>query len=175
MSSFIRPEVQAQMWRWREVIAGVALEALGAWWVFVTGGLLAWLGILALLVGSLLCYLGFQRVRFRGASGGLGSVDVDEGQVTYFGPMTGGMMPLSEMDALALVRSAQTPHWRLSAGAEHLMIPVDADGSDDLFDAFASLPGLRTERMLSILKDTAAQDTVVWQRADAGPGPRLLH
>ncbi|MEP4196862.1 MAG: hypothetical protein ABJL99_14640 [Aliishimia sp.] len=175
MNQFIRPEVQLMLWRWREVLAGGGLAVLGLWWIFVSGGLLSWLGIAALVLAGALIFMGIQRGRFRGASGGLGSVDVDEGQVTYFGPMTGGVMPLREMDALALIRISQSPHWRLSSGDTHLHIPIDADGTDDLFDAFSSLPGLKTERMLSILKDRAAQDTVIWQRDLRGNSPVLLH
>ena len=131
------------------------------------------LGSLACLAGALLSAIGVQRARFRGASGGLGMVDVDEGQVTYFGPMTGGAVALREMDELALIRSRQTPHWRLSARGEAVYIPVNADGADDLFDAFTALPGLRTERMLAALKDTSANDIVIWQRAPTEEGRRL--
>ena len=47
------------------------------------------------------------------------------------------------------------------------MIPIDADGADALFDAFASLPGLKTERMLAQLHDAPTTPVVIWERAGA--------
>ncbi len=170
MASFIRPEIQALGWKWRESLFGTAMALTGLWWAFVTGGLLGYLGIVAICTGAALAFVGLQRGRFRSGGGsGLGSVDVDEGQVTYFGPLTGGVMPLREMDCLALIRSGQSPHWRLSSGQNTLHIPMDAAGADALFDAFASLPGLNTQRMLRVLKDATAQDTVIWQKTHQTP------
>jgi hypothetical protein len=92
-------------------------------------------------------------------------VDVDEGQVTYFGPLTGGAVALRDMEILALIRSGgQSPHWRLTANGGDLHIPTDAEGADDLFDAFTTLPGLRTERMVQALRDGTHDDVVIWQR-----------
>jgi hypothetical protein len=92
-------------------------------------------------------------------------VDVDEGQITYFSPLTGCAIAVREVTALVLVRAhGQSPHWRLSSEAGDLYIPVDADGADALFDAFSTLPGLRTERMVSALKDGTREDVVIWQR-----------
>jgi len=45
------------------------------------------------------------------------------------------------------------------------MIPVDADGADALFDAFASLPGLKTEHMLGQLRAAPDRPVLIWQRA----------
>lgn len=166
MSDFIRPELRAALLRWREAVAGGALAAAGAWGVLVAGGLLAWLGGAALILAALLIWTGSQRARMRLVSGGPGTVDVDEGQITYFGPLTGGMMALRDIDAVSLIRAGgQTPHWQLVSQADVLHIPLGADGTDALLDAFASLPGLRTERVLAAMKDGAADNVVVWQRS----------
>ena len=175
MTQFIRPEAQAALWRWREVIVGAFLVILGVWWIVGPGGLMAAVGAIATCVGIGLCIIGTQRTRFRGARGGLGSVDVDEGQVIYFGPMTGGAVALRDMTELALLRTGVTAHWRLSAGKETVFIPINADGSDALFDAFSTLPGLKTERMLSILKQEQAHDTVIWSRSPVRAVDDRLH
>ena len=174
MSGFIRPEARAAIKRWREVIVGAGLAFLGGWWMS-NAGLMSYVGTATAMLGAALVVLGLQRARFRGQSGGPGSVDVDEGQITYFGPLTGGAIAIRELRELALIRSRQTPHWRLSTRAEELFIPTDAAGADDLFDAFTALPGLRTERMLAALRESGAHDTVIWQITDRGADPSSLH
>ncbi len=168
--SFIRPEAQTLLWRWREVLFGAALSALGLAAGIGPGGLLGMIGWVVAAVGAGLALTGYQRARFRSRpTGGPGAVDVDEGQVIYFGPLTGGAMALREMSELALIRARQSPHWRLSGGADVLFIPVDAEGADALFDAFTTLPGLRVERLLSALETEVDSDIVIWTRDRRDP------
>lgn len=173
--SFIRPQARDMLWRWREVLAGTGLVAIGLIAGLGPGGLLGTLGWITAAVGAGLALTGYQRARFRARpKGGLGAVDVDEGQVVYFGPLTGGAMALREMTELALIRSGQSPHWRLTGGGEVLSIPVDAEGGDALFDAFATLPGLRVEKLLAALDAEDPHDTVIWSRTPVrGPSDRL--
>ncbi|MEP1353513.1 MAG: hypothetical protein ABJX32_09950 [Tateyamaria sp.] len=168
--TFFRPEAKAALWRWREVLFGIALAVLALWWLAGPGGLLGYLAPVLLVGAGALIMVGLQRGRFRSAGGGLGTVQVDEGQVTYFGPLTGGAVALREMSLLTLDGAQRPAHWRLEQqGQPALMIPVDADGADALFDAFASLPGLKTEHMLSQLRAAPATPVVIWQRS----APRL--
>ena len=48
-------------------------------------------------------------------------------------------------------------------------------GADALFDAFAALPGLRTERMLAELADDKTLSVVIWERRSMRPASTLLH
>ena len=163
--SFIRPEAQAALWRWREILAAGLLLLLGLRWALGSAGLVIWVGwgLVALAIG--LAVIGAQRLRFRLGVGGPGVVQVDEGQIGYFGPLTGGAVALSELDLLALDHTAKPPHWVLQqSGQPPLHIPVNASGSDALFDAFASLPGLKTERMLTELRRPGPHQVVIWQR-----------
>ncbi|MFT6675485.1 MAG: hypothetical protein ACJAVM_001677 [Sulfitobacter sp.] len=174
--SFFRPEAQAQVWRWREVIVAVFVVALGGWLISGPGLLLAIPGYALVCGGAALAWLGVQRARFRGADGGAGAVQVDEGQVSYFGPLTGGVVALRELDSLSLDGAMFPAHWRLTqSGVPPLLIPVNAAGAEALFDAFATLPGLRTERMLSLLKANSHQSVVIWQRHPVKQKPQLLH
>lgn len=174
MNGFIRPELRQLFWRWREVLAGACLFAVGVLAGVGPGGLLGTVGWVVAAVGAGLVLTGYQRARFRSRpTGGPGAVDVDEGQVVYFGPLTGGAMSLDDMTELALIRSRQSPHWRLSARGETLHIPIDAEGSDALFDAFTTLPGLKMQRMLAALEDAADHDTVIWSRDSRNPVPKL--
>ena len=67
-------------------------------------------------------------------------------------------------------------HWKLEQpGQQPVMIPVNAAGADALFDAFAALPGLRTERMLAELSDDKTLSVVIWERKPLRPRTALLH
>ena len=176
MSDFFRPEARAALWRWREVIAGGGAVLLALWMILGPGFLVGLLGYAVLIGGALLIWLGVQRARFRGPGGGAGAVQVDEGQVTYYGPLTGGTVALRELESLTLDGGMYPAHWRLQQrGEEPLYIPVNAAGAEALFDAFAALPGLRTERMLSALNTNPHQAIVIWQRGPLRPEGTLLH
>ncbi|MEP5727828.1 MAG: hypothetical protein ABJL67_00500 [Sulfitobacter sp.] len=174
--TFFRPEAIGAVTRWREALVGLAITLIGLWLVSGPGFLLAVPGYAALVGGAVLIWLGVQRGRFRNADGGTGSVQIDEAQVTYFGPLTGGTVALREMDSLTLEGAMFPPHWRLTqAGQPPLLIPINAAGADDLFDAFATLPGLKTERMLTTLNSSPHQAVVIWQRGPLRPDGALLH
>lgn len=174
--TFFRPEAKAALWRYREAYLGGLLALLGIWLVSGPGFLLAVPGYAAIAGGLLLAWLGIQRGRFRGPDGGTGAVQVDEGQVSYFGPLTGGTVALREMDRLTLEGNMFPAHWRLSQqGQPPLLIPVNAAGADALFDAFAALPGLRTEKMLNTLRAEPHATVVIWQRPNTAHTGTLLH
>jgi hypothetical protein len=80
------------------------------------------------------------------------------------------------MERLSLDRGAYPAHWKLEQpGQDAVLIPVDAAGSEALFDAFAALPGLRTERMLAELADDKTLSVVIWERRPMRPTSVLLH
>lgn len=169
--SFIRPEVRAALRRWREVLAGGALLALGGWWLFgVIGWMMNGLGGLVALAGAALAVLGLQRARFRAESDGPGVVQITEGRVAYYGPLTGGAVDIADLARLSLDRQNRPAHWVLrQPGLDPLHIPVTAKGADQLFDAFTALPGLRTEYMLRELARESHGETVIWQRRQVRP------
>ncbi|MEO0774388.1 MAG: hypothetical protein AAFZ04_14560 [Pseudomonadota bacterium] len=163
--SFIRPEARAALWRWREVLAGASGVVFGLWWLLTGASLTRWVGGAVALASLALVVAGVQRGRFRGQSGGLGVVRADEGQVAYFGPLTGGVVALSEMQELRYDATGKPGHWVLAQpGQPDLFIPVNAEGADALFDIFVRLPGLKTERLLSVMGTTGKSQTVLWQR-----------
>lgn len=173
--SFVRPEARAAMWRLREILSGLGLTVLGLW--LASGyGLTVWLGYLAIIIAAGLIVVGIQRARFRTGGGGPGVVGIDEGQIAYFGPLSGGVVALADMERLTLDPTAKPAHWLLESSAQPpLHIPVNAEGSDKLFDAFAVLPGIRTERMLAELGGRATYPVVIWEKASARPVHLPLH
>ncbi|MGI3209518.1 hypothetical protein ACROSR_00215 [Roseovarius tibetensis] len=174
--SFVRPQARAALWRWREVVVGTGLAGLGLWWTFGLDGLLHWLGYAVLILAGAVLVVGVQRGRFRHGGGGPGVVRVDEGQVAYFGPLTGGVVAIRDLDSLTLDPSGHPAHWVLSQrGAPDLHIPVNAEGAEALFDAFAALPGLRTEHMLAQMQRLPNFPTVIWQKAPPVTSAVRLH
>lgn len=167
--TFIRPEARAAVAQWREALVGGAVLVLGLWWA--SGfGVMKWLGIGLVAVGAVLIVSGLQRGRFRIGKGGPGVVQVDEGEVAYFGPLNGGSVAIRSISRVVLDGRSSPAVWALyQPGQAPLHIPVNAEGSDALFDAFASLEGIRTEHMLAKLKVTPDQPVVIWAKSD----PRL--
>jgi hypothetical protein len=174
--SFIRPEARETLWRWRELIAAAVLILLGGNWGLFSYGLMSVTGWAIAAAGGALAVIGLQRLRFRLGRGGPGVVRVDEGQVTYFGPLTGGAIAASELQRVALDHTAKPAHWVLEQEAEPpLHIPVNAEGADALFDVFAALPGLRTERMLAELRRPGPHQVVIWERQQSRGTVHRLH
>lgn len=174
--SFIRPDAYAALMRWREVLVGAGLLALGLMWALGPGGLLGWVGWALVLAGGALGVTGLRRMRFRTDGSGPGVVQVDEGKISYFGPVDGGAVAASELERLILDPTAHPPCWVLEQpGWPALHIPVNAAGSEALFDAFGALPGLDTGRLVQHLGRKAPMPVVVWERQDARPPNYRLH
>ncbi|WP_226782959.1 hypothetical protein [Oceaniglobus trochenteri] len=142
MSGFIRPELRAALAPWREALLGAALVLFGLYWALWGGGLMRWVGGAILLAGVAIALPAVRRARFPGAGNGPGMVDVDERQITWFGPDGGGAISI---DAIVRVEfdTRQGRTWVFHTdGAAPLRVPADAAGADKLFDALAPLPGL---------------------------------
>ena len=173
--SVIRPEARAAMWRVRELLAAGAVGALGLYWL-TSRGLVFGLGVACVAVALALAVVGVQRARFRLGAGGPGVVRVDEGQIAYFGPLTGGVLALDDLQRLTLDPTGQPAHWVLDhLQGPPLHIPVTAEGAETLFDAFAALPGIQTRRMLAELRGTGTLPVVIWQRGRTSPVHLRLH
>lgn len=167
MAELIRAEARAALWRWREVIAGGLCGGLGLRGV-QSFGLWVWLGWGALALGAVLILTGVPRARFRARGRGPGLVEVDELQLRYMGPFSGGEMALDTVMVVALGRMAGAPGWVLTnAFGERITIPVEATGADSLFDAFSALPGFRMERALSAIGAGHAEVVTIWRRPHA--------
>lgn len=174
--SFIRPAARAALWRWREVIIGAGLGALALLWALNAYGILRILAVILLALAAVLVLAGIQRARFRGRGGGQGVVQVIEGQVSYFGPLTGGAVALSELSALSLDGRAKPSHWLLVPDqGSPLHIPISAEGADALFDAFTGLPGLKTEHLLRVKNAGSPTLNVVWRRDDLQKQINTMH
>jgi len=88
--SFVRPELRAALWRWREVIAGFAVAGFGAWLAMLGGYFFYGLGGLVAVLGLALAWVAWRRARFHGQGAAPGVVEVTEGQITYLAASGGG-------------------------------------------------------------------------------------
>lgn len=172
----IRPEARAALWHWREILAAAGLALFGLWLIALGGLILIPAGTGAIIVAAGLGTLGLRRLRFAQPGTAPGVVDLDEGQVSYFGPAFGGALSLRDLTELRLITAGGRRLWRLKqADGQALLIPVEAVGAEKLFDAFSALPGLDSQTLVAALSPaaitaktgaiTAAPDSrVIWRR-----------
>ncbi len=166
MADFIRPELRAFVWRWREVLIAGGLCLLGLWWLWQGIGIVRWLGGVAIIVGLAWGWAAVQRVRFAQDGEGPGVVQIRERRLAYFGPLDGGVMDMDDVNMLELDPTTYpAPSWILTGmGGQRIAIPVNAVGADDLFDVFAALPDIQTGTVLDVLSHTPDVRVTVWSR-----------
>ncbi len=166
MSDFLRPEVRAFFWRWREIVLAGVVASLGLWWVLGGVGITVWLGYIFIAIAIGWAVAGFQRARFAQNGDGPGVVQIRERRLGYFGPLDGGVIDVEDLTKLELdPASHPEPSWVLSGvGGQRIAIPINAKGADDLFDVFAALPGIKTEAVLDVLSHTPDARITVWSR-----------
>jgi hypothetical protein len=168
--TWLRPEVSAALRRRQGVLAALGVVLAGLWLVWLGGYLLVPVGLLVIAVGTILAHMAWRRMQFAQAVAAPGLVELDEAQVGYLGPGDGGFLSLEELVELRLMRLAGKRMWRLKqADGQALLIPVEAQGSDRLFDAFASLPGMDTRALVAALDPAPgvpglAETRVIWRR-----------
>lgn len=173
----IRPEVLAGLKRWREVIAALALTGFGLW-ILSWGGLFyGILGGIGLAVGLSLALSAWRRLRFAQSGGGVGVVEVDEGEIRYFGPYVGGQIARPDLARIDLVSLGTSRAWRLvTADGQALAIPTDAQGVEALFDVIVALPDAQPEAFLAALGAPLAEPgRTVWRRASAHRSGAVTH
>ncbi len=162
--SFLRPEVVTGLVRWREVIAAITALVAGAWLAWLGGWLLMPLGMAVIVLALAWGTIALRRLRFLRGVAAPGMVEVDEGQIGYFGPSFGGFVALAELSEVRLAVQHGVRHWRLKTSAgEVLLVPVDAAGAEKLYDAFAVLPGIDMARLTAAL-DRGAETLPLWRR-----------
>ena len=175
----IRPEFIALIRRFSEVLCAIAALGFGLWLILLGGYLLTPVGTAIAAFGVAWGILALRRLRFVQTIDSPGVVEVDEGQIGYLGPQSGGYVAIPELVELRLLSLRGRRVWRLKqADGQALLIPVDASGADKLFDAFASLPGMNTLALVAALEAKpstgsshlalAAETKTIWHRRALG-------
>ena len=150
---------------WREPLTAIVLAALGLYWIINSHGILYTIGFGFLITGTTLAYAGYQRIRFKRTDTGGGLIDVTEWQISYFGPKTGAIFSIDEINCLTLDQSNSYSKWivEITAGNK-VEIPTNVKGNEVLFDVFNNLKGFQTEKMLEALSSSESIKTVLWQK-----------
>lgn len=170
MTSFVRPEVQTFLWRWRDVIAGVGAALVGLFLITTGAPLVVALGIGGVCLGVSLVVNGIRRVRFPTGGGGAGVVEVKERKITYFGPYGGGAVSLDDLDRIQIRTTDAGPasadlFWMFTTqGGELLTVPGQAEGIDTLFDALSALKEVDYAAATAAAGTTQNQLFEIWRR-----------
>ena len=171
MADFIRPEARAGLMRWTETAVWIVVVLFGTW-LFLRGGLF-WqvIGAIVTATGIALTLIAVRNARFPQGHDGPGMVEVDERQITYFGPSGGGAVSIDQLTRIEIETTDQGPIgsdliWIFFVdGASPLMIPGNAAGADTLFDALSALQGVNYEKAISAAQSTQNARFTIWQKA----------
>ncbi|MEZ5715324.1 MAG: hypothetical protein R3D85_09225 [Paracoccaceae bacterium] len=164
--SLIRPEARAALWRWREVLLGAAVTALGANWALTAFGVMGWLGWPVLALGLILLIAGLQRARVRPRAGGAGLVELDEAQLSYFLPEGGVIVPLADVVRIEIVTAPpDVLTWVFTDGSGRAArIPASAAGAERLLDALSHFPGASFGQVIEASSARGANAFVIWRK-----------
>ncbi|MDO9525544.1 MAG: hypothetical protein Q7J57_08365 [Gemmobacter sp.] len=162
--SLIRPELARTLYRWREVIAATGIGLAGLWISTRGGWFLGPVGALVIAGAVGIGWMGWRRLRFSQPASAPGVVEIDEGQIGWFGPGIGGFVSLAELADLGLVTVSGIRCWRFrQIDGDTLLIPVAAQGADRLYDALTALPGIDGAALVAAL-DRPEDTAMIWRR-----------
>lgn len=172
MTGFLRPEVAAAFARWREALIGGAVAAAGLWGLATQRGIGFGIAAVAAAAGLLLVVEGIRRARLPQGGGGPGLVEVDERQVTYFGPGGGAAVSIDALTRVEIVTNDAGPfggdlYWAFhSDGGPPLFVPGDAVGAEAILDALTALPGIDFSQVTAAMGSTEPRRFVIWARTN---------
>ena len=152
---------------WRETIVAIIFAGLGFYWIINSYGTLYFIGYGVLITGLTFAHLGYQRASFKRKEIGVGLVEFTEGQISYFGPKTGAIFSIEDIECLSIDKSNSSSIWIIERTADYKVeIPTNVEGNEVLFDVFNSLEGFQIHQMLEALSSSRCNKTVLWQKYD---------
>ncbi|EBA02010.1 hypothetical protein RB2150_10469 [Rhodobacterales bacterium HTCC2150] len=174
--SFVRPELRAQIFRFREVIFAVGVGLFGLW-VFSAGGpLFGFIGLVIIFAGFGLALIGWRRVRLNFGEGGLGVVEVDERQISYLLSYGGFTLSIGDITAIEIQTNSLGPlsndlFWVFKSIGQHPQsIPGNAVGAEKIYDMLASFNNVDFDKAVAAAQTTETGTFQIWKK-----GPRRLH
>lgn len=177
MTGFLRPEAIRFLARWREVGIGICVALASLYGIVTLHGITFYLALVGVPIAIALIWEGVYRARLPELWFGPGLVEVDERQITYFGPYGGQAISVDALTRVEIVTSDLGPFegdivWVLhSEDAPPLSIPAGATGAQRIHDALLALPGMDFRRIVEAMGSVENRLFVIWQRADQ---PRRL-
>lgn len=160
----IRPEAAAFLNRWAEAVCAGAVVLVGIWLFSLGGWLMQGIGALIAVGSGAFAWAAVQRARLAPKGHGPGIVEIDEGQIAWYGPGIGGFVSVTELADIGLLTVHGLRVWRLRQGdGQLLLVPIDAEGAAGIFDALTPLPGLDLGVLLSALQGDTDRP-ILWRR-----------
>ena len=166
---FIRPAAKAKIAQYKEFWAAIGVSVLGLWVCLASFGFVKILGIALIILGALLSWTGLIKARLRIMGAAEGVLEVDERQLTWFGPYGGHVLSLNEIQRIEVAGDGTqiSAHWiftDLTQGP--VAVPMAATGNEALIDALALFQGLRYARVQELLQSGTQFREVIWKKAD---------
>ncbi len=169
----IRPEILALLKKYAEPLVGLAVFAVGFWFLTYVGWFWKVIGAIIIFAGLGLFTTSLRRITFRTDQIGPGVVEVDERQISYFSAYEGGVVSIESLARITAITNDQGPwaddlHWVLEEdGGTVLTIPNSATGSSKLFDAFSALDGVDYSMATKAMGTTQNDSYVIWSKPRA--------
>ncbi|RED17901.1 hypothetical protein [Pontivivens insulae] len=170
----IRPELATALRRNAPVLSFLGLCALGLWVATRGGWVMAGIGVVILFVGAALTVDGLRQLRVTRRCDGAGVVLVDERRVGYFGPEEGGFFAMADIERVELIIRPGDARWWLHGPEGALSIPVGAEGSAQMLDVFAALPGFPLGPASELVDLRPPGQHILWPRDKVNAGPAHL-
>ncbi len=173
--NLIRPELRDWLDRWGETLIAGAVFLLGVWLIWHGYHRYNWMtqaiGLVLMVLGAALFWASYQRSRFSPRQQGPGLVEVTERRITYLTSLGGTSVDVAAMTRLELrTHDSFGQYWVLRhEDGPSLYIPTEATGAENLFDAFAVLPGIEPGKLIAAQKVTTTHRNVIWRRAGQFP------
>ena len=174
--SFIRPELKASLTRWREALVGAGVILGAGRLALVTYGIPRGFFLSVVILGVGILIEGIRRARLPRDGGGAGVVEVDERQITYFGPEGGGGVSVDALRRIEIRTTDAGPFdsdffWVFFAeDRAPLIVPGNAEGAAQIFDALAVLKGVDFEKVIAAAGSSRSATYILWSKE-----PRALH
>jgi hypothetical protein len=171
---FFRPAVSRFLVKWSEPLIMAVVLFLGLWMYFrahsAANATLLVVASIVIVAALALLFVAIRRVRLHTEKRGFGVVEVEERNITYYGPDTGGQVSLDDLVSIEVVTAraagfVDVTYWQLTdRWGSVLIIPAGAEGSDAMVDSFAALPGLKYDLIITAM--AAADDAVftIWKK-----------
>ena len=169
--NFIRPELQALMWRWREV-ALLALIILISVYFFVTGaGLIRVITIGLIIIGLAFLYPAIRQARAVSPTVSVGVVEITERRIRYLGPETGSEISANDLDMVQIESrdendtSGEVTWVFTDIYGQSMLIPSGAEGARALLDAVSSLPGADLDAVVRAMGYPQRTLFTIWKKS----------
>lgn len=163
--SFVRPEIAAGWDKWKQVILGAGIIAFAVYGFFDWYGLGKYAAGVIGVIGVLVAFDGWRRVRFPRGAGGLGVVEIKERRITYFSSGLGGSVSLDALQRCEVHRNSKGRiTWVFYDSEGMLEVPGDAAGSDNLFDALVALPGVNYAQASAAAQGQGPDVFLIWAK-----------